>query len=377
MMVILATIVLPSVLLAPDLVIGWSGWPPSGCRTRERNAAFVRTCTLAGSTSREMCGARSRAVFQAKSGAKSSSDDDHDGKEDDDGSEAEIPEIGTTLGSSASRTIIEGIEDAVRAAGLGDENYKFGDLSRRTLSDFTKVTEGAIRGATGNETYEFGDYTKRAVSDIKKTAEDAAKVVTKNEEFELGLYARVLLRGRERVTKKQDKFVSELISDLLGDYNIPFFENLTSEQKRGLVRALIQLAALACLSLNFVMNIFSGIAVVSAWAATASKTGSSPLSSAASWGAFLSSHSTLRIFTGPATMPVQCVAALFLAPRYKRWLLWLQTSLSDKFGRGTVKLSHRIGAIGAAWLCINCIGIAGVTLVGVWIAGAMLGIPLR
>lgn len=225
--------------------------------------------------------------------------------------------------SGASRTIVEGIEDAVRFVGLGDENYRFGDLGRRAVSDFKSQTEDAVRAATGDEEYNFGDRTKQAVSDLTKTTEDTVRTVTKNEEFKMGYYARVL-------KKKQDMVMSEFIGDLLGDYNVPLVENLSPSQRRSLIHAAIQMLALGCLCLNFVMNIFSGVTIFLAWASALSKTGMSPLASAASWNAFLSAHSALRIFSGPAVMPVQCVAALFLSPWYRKCLLWLQMRLAAR-----------------------------------------------
>lgn len=368
-----------SLVLAPDLVLGWSPSCFGAIQTLGGGRCFAqgqkRYCNAGrvSQTRSRACSSRGRrggvrgAPWYTARSAIETGGEDGDG-DDNIIDDSVLSETGRE--ASVSRTIIEGIEDAVRSAGLGDENYRFGDLSRRAVSDFKSATEDAVRAATGDENYHFGDLTKRAVSDLTKTTEDTVKAVTKNEEFKLGYYAEVWKR-------EQDRRLGDLITDLLGDYNIPVVENLTPTQRRGLVRAAIQMLALGCLCLNFVMNVFSGVTVVSAWAATVSKTGTSPLSSSVSWSAFLSAHSTLRIFTGPATMPVQCVVALFLSPRYRKWLLWLQMYLASMTGRKDVRLRDRVGAVGIAWLFLNCLGIATVTLGGIWIVGAALGVPLR
>ena len=49
----------------------------------------------------------------------------------------------------------EAAEEAVRKM-TGDENYKFGDYSKRAVAELIQAEEAAVRQVTGDDSYQFG-----------------------------------------------------------------------------------------------------------------------------------------------------------------------------------------------------------------------------
>lgn len=54
------------------------------------------------------------------------------------------------------------LERVVRSV-TGNEEYKFGDITRSVVNTTTHGVEDAVRAVTNNEEYQFGDLTKKAI----------------------------------------------------------------------------------------------------------------------------------------------------------------------------------------------------------------------
>lgn len=88
--------------------------------------------------------------------------------------------------SSSRKDDANAFESIVRKVS-GNDEYKFGDLSKSVISSSTKGVEGVVKSVTKNEDYEFGDYTKTALGATTSGFENVVRSVIKNEECKLSV----------------------------------------------------------------------------------------------------------------------------------------------------------------------------------------------
>jgi hypothetical protein len=231
------------------------------------------------------------------------------------------------------RGVTGGIESAVRATGLGDENYKFGDLSRGLAKDLSDATESIVKeldfdaDGDGKVTLEeleagLGDITQKAADSLAGAAEGVVRSVTGNEQYQFGDITKGFLNESD---KALNKLRDEAVGELLGE--------LTGPQQRALVVTVIQIAAECVLAFNFCANCFLGASVVAAWAyasvaaAKAAKAAEAVTQTAqvaaeatTRWGCFLDAHRTLHLFTAPAALPLAAAATLLIVMPYRRYV---------------------------------------------------------
>jgi len=69
------------------------------------------------------------------------------------------------------------LDKRLKKSLLGDENYKLGDATKRTIAN-------AVKTYTGKDEYEFGDVTKKVVSGF---ADDSTELVTKESPALIGM----------------------------------------------------------------------------------------------------------------------------------------------------------------------------------------------
>jgi hypothetical protein len=87
--------------------------------------------------------------------------------------------------SSAERKDNANAFESIVRKVSGNDEYKFGDLSKSVISSSTKGVEGVVKSVTKNEDYEFGDYTKTALGATTSGFENVVRSVIKNEECKL------------------------------------------------------------------------------------------------------------------------------------------------------------------------------------------------
>ena len=92
-----------------------------------------------------------------------------------------------SLSSSAERKDNANAFESIVRKVSGNDEYKFGDLSKSVISSSTKGVEGVVKSVTKNEDYEFGDYTKTALGATTSGFENVVRSVIKNEECKLSV----------------------------------------------------------------------------------------------------------------------------------------------------------------------------------------------
>jgi len=75
------------------------------------------------------------------------------------------------IGGKVTSSLAMELDKRLKKSLLGDENYKLGDATKRTIGN-------AVKSYTGKEEYEFGDVTKKVVSTF---ADDETKLTNKND----------------------------------------------------------------------------------------------------------------------------------------------------------------------------------------------------
>lgn len=101
----------------------------------------------------------------------------------------------------------------------GKEAYRFGDITKATVSkltgkesyEFGDITKTAVKTITGKEEYEFGDITKTAAKKIGKEASEfgdmaktAVKKFTGKDEYTFGDITKAAMSGFQREQKDAD-----------------------------------------------------------------------------------------------------------------------------------------------------------------------------
>ena len=262
-------------------------------------------------------------------------------------------------------------ENAMRKL-TGDEDYKFGDLTRSTLDGAGKATRSTLDGAgkalTGDEDYEFGDITKKAVTSAKEgVASLAGKSV---DEYEFGDVAR-------RVMGETDKAIAGWRDDAFDEMMPTLWDNflgrMNEKEKGDVVVAMAQLVACYFLAFGLIFNLTVSGSIAISWALSAFRRGVSPLASAAAWSAFLTSQSTLRLALDPLLMPVRMFAAALLTRYYRRGVVYIQERLPY---RDELPMVNRCLALALAWAVCNGLAVAGLTAGVVWAISRAAGVPM-
>lgn len=260
----------------------------------------------------------------------------------------------------------DNIEGAVRAVGLGDDDYKFGDLTKKAVSEVTGATEQQIRTVTGNDGYQFGDYTKNitevAVAELTSTTD------------------KLLFESDSALTKFLLEYYQKIPSDtfrrFVQECSKSFNENNSDSDSSAMIVTL-QLLAFVGLTLNFVLNVCTSLSVIMAWVYSCwCNKGASPLQSATLWGHFLNVQSTLRLFVGPMMLPIQCVATFFLCVKYRDMVMTIeQKLLLPCLGNSNkpTTLSRLIALIGS-WIFVNGVAVSAFTCLGCYTFG---GVAIR
>jgi len=219
--------------------------------------------------------------------------------------------------------VVSNIEGAVRAVGLGDETYRFGDLTKKAVN----VTEASVRTLIKSEDYKLGDITKNVTKVALGAAESQIRTVTGNDDYQFGDYTKRAI-GDIAYTTETLLFenVPVLITML---YN--YFEEIPSrnlfgrlkndlmKEERSIMIQLLQLIAFIGFSFTMVMNISHSFSIIIAWTWVCVRCGISPTESDISWDLFLKTQTSLSVFylTGPLLLPLQVAATFFFCPTYR------------------------------------------------------------
>ena len=252
----------------------------------------------------------------------------------------------------------------------GDDDYEFGQFTKKAIADLTDKATTAGRELTGDDQYEFGDITKQVVSDLGKGATVAGRAVLGREDYEFGDISRSMLSSADRtLSETRDAYFRELPSAVWRQ----LFAGLNSSEENDLKLAIVQYLALALLSYSLAWNLNCGATIVLAWALTSRRTGVSPLYDGEQWAAFLNVYNTIRLGLEPILLPVRVLGAAWLSLQSRRALLCLQRVLPF---REQYPILNRVLALVAMWLLGNVLTVAVATLVGIWSSSILTGVAV-
>ncbi|GMI47915.1 hypothetical protein TrCOL_g4854 [Triparma columacea] len=295
---------------------------------------------------------------------------------------------GSVVGSSLRRTrlhskkddVTKKIEDLMKKTKFVDSDYKFGDLSKKTLSstfaaldqngdgvvdageiaDAAKSTIEAAAKATRivDEDYEFGDITKKATEMATNTAEKTVKTITGDEGYKFGDYTQKFLTDGDKALKELreeafNQIPKQVWSDMLGD--------LTEQQREAVAISLIQLAATAVLAFNLAMNFVTSITWMRAWKVVASTTKVSPW---LQWSKLLQARTSVEAIISPIALPLAAAFTLFLLIPYKDFVESLEKRLPLKRRFPVV---NRMLAIVVSCLTVNIAAVGSATSAVFWV----------
>ena len=267
-----------------------------------------------------------------------------------------------------------GIEDAVKKV-TGNDEYQFGDFTKSTVKGLTGKEAGDYqckdaRARTSNWQHTaarararvsvperaslrpraVGDVTKKAISEI--TGKDAS-------EYKFGDVTSSLLAAADQSV---NDYANDIQKRLLGD--------LSQTQRAALVGVGLKTGAMVVLTYGFLDKILRAVSFILAWAVSISSTRLSPLA-AGQWGAFVTTHATIRMVYVPVLFPLHVLATVALALPYRSLILSLQRRLPlQKRPWLNVGLALAITFAGGTGLATSAAG------AGVWLASFVVGVPV-
>ena len=279
----------------------------------------------------------------------------------------------TTNNTTAATTPLSFIEGAVQSI-TGDDDYQFGDLSKKALSELTGENltrrsndENEIENDYNEETYQFGDITKNLLG-------KAGKAVSGNENYEFGDITKGVLKDMDSSLQEwRGQALNELPMVLLQET----FGKFDNKDRQALIVAIVRLMAIALLNWILVGNLCTSASITVAWTkASWVEAATNPVSSGLfSWNlfrmgihhhqqqqVFLQTYTLLRIVLDPLFMVLQAAGTVLGIVRYERFVRriemgWIPRGLHDKY-----PLLARVGALGYAFLINTVIGMLLTTL---------------
>ena len=250
--------------------------------------------------------------------------------------EEEAPE--PDLLSSVVNSTTAAVEGAVRTV-TGDNDYKFGDITKRTIKDLTgkeaseyefgDVTRKAVTSFTGKEDYHFGDITTKVLSETEKAA------------------------GELRAS---------YFADLPSELSRAMFQNLDAAQRTALMIAIGSYGSIVVLTWSLVSWAITGVVACASWAWTARV--AELAAPRAKWTHFLSTVYTVRLLEA-AFLPIKALLSFLLVPKYHRAVQWLEPRLPLRESAATLNRAFALAAAYAA----GTLAVAAATAAGLLLAG--------
>lgn len=258
----------------------------------------------------------------------------------------------------------------------GNEQYKFGDISRSVVNSTTHGVEDVVRSVTQDESYQFGDLTRKTIGSTTHSIEGLVKSVTGDEGYQFGDMTRGTMKAAGSVMTYSEKTLG-----LMRDHNIHEFIELMNfywtktmnyEERKEAFTVVIYLGAIAVLSYNFVANVMSGLVFAAAWTKLSLAAGTSPLSPGM-WPKFLETKSTLDMFFGGPCVPARAILTIPWFFRYRKFVVStaFHSPLREKF-----PIINRYMSLLLSWSIANIAFVGGVTLLMVQMLSLWSGVPV-
>lgn len=178
-------------------------------------------------------------------------------------------------------------------------------------------------------------------------------------EYQFGDVTNSLLAAADRSV---NDYVNDIQKRLLGD--------LSQTQRQALVGVSLKTGAMIVLTYGLLDKLLRAGSFILAWAASISSTQLSPMA-AGQWGAFMSTHATIRLVYVPVLFPLHVLATVACTLPYRSFILALQRRLPLQ-NRPWLNVGLALGitfALGSGLAT----SVAGV---GVWLASVAGGVPI-
>lgn len=270
---------------------------------------------------------------------------------------------------------LRSFEKAVRSV-MGNEEYKFGDLTRSVVNTTTHGIEGTVRSVTRDENYQFGDMTKNVIGSTAHGFEDVVHSVTGNEEYKFGDLSRGTLKAAGSAMTYSEKTLSALrdhnIHELVEILNLYWNRSMSYNERTEAFTVFVYLGAILTLAYNFVANVMAGMVFAAAWTKISMATGASPLSPG-NWEKFLKVKSTMDIFFDGPCLPARAIITIPWFFRYRKFVVATacKSPLREKF-----PIMNRYISLILTWLSANVAFVGGVTFFMVKMGSLFSGVPV-
>jgi hypothetical protein len=203
-----------------------------------------------------------------------------------------------------------------------------------------------VKSATGNEEYKFGDLTRGTLS-------AAGNVMTLSE---------------KSLKSLRDNNVHELV----GLLDIYWTKNMGDRERTEAFTVAVYLGAIMVLAYNFVANVMSGMVFAASWSKICMEAGSSPLSPG-NWPKFLEAKSAMDIFFGGPCLPARAIITIPWFFRYRKFVVGVARNLPL---RGKFPIINKYASLILSWLVANLAFVGGITLLMMKMGSLMTGVPV-
>jgi hypothetical protein len=216
--------------------------------------------------------------------------------------------------AESSPQIVNIFENTVRSVS-GNTDYKFGDLSKKAMSELTgKDLE--------KESYQFGDITKNVVT-------RTGKVVSGKDDYQFGDISKSLLKDVDSTLRD---WTGRQLNNLPLTLYQEFMTKFTPPQRQILIVSTIRFLAIALLTWGFWSNLCTSFAVTVSWlranwVLAAPTVPSNPKGFIGTYckmvwannsSLFFRSYTSLRILMDPLFLVIQGAGTIFTVLGYER-----------------------------------------------------------
>ena len=269
----------------------------------------------------------------------------------------------------------------------GDDDYHFGDITKKTLSELTGHTSNTTATTASEDDdyqYQFGDISKHFVTTV-------GQKVTGRENYQFGDITKQTLQSLEHDLEEW-KFQS--LTDLPQSLFQRTLGGMSPAQRREVIVAFVRLAAIGVLAWGVVANICTAGVLSLAWMKTMAEANAAALAAATVaatktgvialaapvlpilpffskvdptiWRSFLIHYASFQLFLNPILLVVKAGGALLLFLPYIRCIEGIEKRLPIQWRRKGPLVSRGV-ALSLAFIINNLIisGAIGAALMGV------------
>lgn len=205
---------------------------------------------------------------------------------------------------------------------------------------------------------------------------EVVKTMTGNEEYRFGDLTRGTVRTAGNVLTYSEKALSALresnIHELIEIFDMYWTKSMDPEARAEVFSVAVYSGAIAVLAYNFLANVMAGMVFTAAWVKISSEVGASPLS-VGMWSKFLETKSTLDMFFGGPCLPARALLTIPWFFNYRQFVVGIsrRSPLRKKF-----PIINRYASLILSWLLANLAFVICITFLTVKIGSLCIGVPM-